>query len=87
MDVAEKGGYLRKPKVGWYEPVDPSTGEVLSEKLMRAKEIVDNKEFWVMMFEKTNFTDYIKNAYTVGGNIILSDNEAESQTIEVDPND
>jgi RecA/RadA recombinase len=66
MDVAEKGGYLRKPKVGWYESVDPSTGEVLSEKLMRAKEIVDNKDFWINMFEKTNFVEYIKNAYTVG---------------------
>lgn len=82
MDVAEKGGYLRNPKVGWYEPIDPETGEVLSEKLMRAKEIVDNKEFWVMMLEKTNFADYIKNAYTIGGNIILKDDEQEIESIE-----
>jgi hypothetical protein len=43
LEVAEKGGFIRKPKVGWYEPVDPATGEVLSDKLMRAKEIVNNK--------------------------------------------
>jgi hypothetical protein len=75
LEVAEKGGYIRKPKMGWYEPVNPETGEVLSDKLLRAKEIVDNGKFWNKMFEQTNFADYIKNAYTVGGNIILRDDE------------
>ena len=75
MEVAEKGGYLRKPKVGWYEPVDPSTGEVLSDKLMRAKDIVDNSEFWINMFENTDFTTYVKNAFSIGGNIKMSDDE------------
>jgi len=84
MDVAERGGYLRKPKVGWYEAIDRETGEVLSEKLLRAKEIVDSKEFWVNMFEKTDFAEYIKQAYTVGGNIILSD---DVETTEVDLDD
>ena len=51
MEVAEKGGYLNKPKVGWYEAINPETGEVISEKLMRAKEVNDNKEFWLKMFE------------------------------------
>ena len=77
MEVAEKGGYLRKPKVGWYEPVDPSTGEVLSDKLLRAKDIVDNSEFWINMFEKTDFTTYVKNAFSMGGNIKLSDDDAD----------
>jgi RecA/RadA recombinase len=75
MEVAEKGGYLRKPKVGWYEAVDPKTGEILSEKLLRAKEVVDSKDFWVTMFEKTDFVDFIKNAYSVGGSIILKDDD------------
>jgi RecA/RadA recombinase len=65
MDVAEEGGYLRKPKVGWYEAVDPKTGEVLSEKLLRAKEIVDNPAFWTMMFTKTDFATHIKDRYTM----------------------
>jgi RecA/RadA recombinase len=65
MDVAEEGGYLRKPKVGWYEAVDPKTGEVLSEKLLRAKEIVDNGAFWTMMFTKTDFANHIKDRYTM----------------------
>ena len=85
MDIAEKGGYLRKPKVGWYEAVDPATGEVLNDKLLRAKEIVDNSEFWINMFEKTDFTSYIKNAFGVGGNIIIpgeSNNDEDFDVVE-----
>jgi RecA/RadA recombinase len=81
MEVAEKGGYLRKPKVGWYEAVDPATGEIISEKLLRAKEIVDSKEFWNIMFEKTNFADFIKNAYTVGGSVIMKDDSDTTTSI------
>ena len=77
MDVAEKGGYLRKPKVGWYEALNPETGEILHDKLMRAKEIVDNKDFWINMFDKTDFLEFVKNAYTVGGTIIMKEDGVE----------
>lgn len=77
MDIAEAGGYLRKPKVGWYEAVNPATGEILSEKSLRAKDVNDNKEFWLMMFEKTDLTTYIKDKFTVGasGSIMRADSE------------
>ena len=83
MEVAERGGYINKPKAGWYEAIDPKTGEVLSEKLLRAKEIVDNSEFWDMIFTKTDFVSYVKNAFSVGGNIILSDDENNEVVEEV----
>ena len=73
MDVAEAGGYIVKPKVGWYEAVDPSTGEVLCDKMMRAKEIVDNKEFWLMMLEKTDLASFIKEKYTMATKSLLED--------------
>jgi RecA/RadA recombinase len=82
MDIAEKGGYIRRPKVGWLEPINPETGEVLSEKLLRAKDIVDNKEFWVNMFEQTDLANFIKNAYTVGGNIILKEDGEVEEVID-----
>jgi len=78
MDVAEIGGYINKPKIGWYEAVNPATGEVLSDKLMRAKEIADNKEFWLMMFEKTDFADYIKEQYTMATKSILQEDDADA---------
>jgi len=73
MEVAEAGGYIVKPKVGWYEAVDPKTGEVLCDKMMRAKEIVDNKEFWLMMFEKTDIANFIKEKYTMATKSLLED--------------
>ena len=89
MDVAEKGGYLRKPKVGWYEAVNPATGELISEKLLRAKEIVDNSEFWYKMFESTDFTTYIRNTFMIGasGSIMRENGEDDSVLEEVVEND
>lgn len=84
LDVAEKAGYIRKPKVGWYEAVDPETGEVLTEKLMRAKEIVSNGEFWKMMFEKTDLASYIKNRYTIGSGSLIEEDAVEESQIEED---
>jgi RecA/RadA recombinase len=77
MEVAEEGGYIRKPKNGWYEAVNPSTGEVLTDKLHRAKEIADNKDFWLMMFEKTDFANYIKSSYTIATKTHFTETESK----------
>ena len=78
LDVAEKLGYIRKPKVGWYEALDPATGEVLTDKLMRAKDINSNGDFWKMMLSKTGLAESIKMHYTVGGKALMSETtEAE----------
>ena len=82
MDVAEKGGYLRKPKVGWYEAVDPKTGEIISDKLMRAKEVNDNKDFWIMMFEKTDFGQYIRDAFTIGASGAIMRDEETTEVLD-----
>lgn len=73
LDVAEKLGYIRKPKVGWYEAVNPATGEVISEKLMRAKEITNNGDFWKKMFTETSLAESIKNQYTVANKSLVED--------------
>jgi len=78
LDVAEKGGYIRKPKVGWYEALDPETGEVLTEKLLRAKEILSSGDFWKMMFEKTDLASYIKKRYTVGTGSLFTEEVSDS---------
>ena len=83
MDVAEKLGYVRKPKVGWYEAIDPATGEVLTEKLMRAKEIATSGEFWKMMFEKTSLANAIKNQYTMATRSLISEEDSKIDEYEV----
>lgn len=84
MDVAEKLGFLRKPKVGWFEAVDPETGEVLTDKLMRAKEVNTSGSFWKMMFEKTDLANAIKNKYTMATRSLINEDEEVSVDDEAD---
>ena len=82
LDISEKLGYINKPKVGWYEAVNPSTGEVLSDKLMRAKEFAVNGDFWKMMLTKTDLADAIRKRYSIANGALISDEieEVESET-------
>ena len=64
LDIALDGGYIAKPKVGWYAVVNRSTGEV-DGKNFRASDIVDNKDFWVNLFKSTDFSAYIKRRYSL----------------------
>ena len=48
---------------------------------MRAKDIINNGEFWKMMFNKTDFANYIKMQYTMGTKSLMNEDE---QAIETD---
>ena len=75
LDVALDGGYIVKPKNGWYAVVDRETGEV-KQPNMRAGDIVDNKDFWMKMFQETDFAKYIENRYKMAtGAIMEADDE------------
>lgn len=78
FDVALEGGYIVKPQVGWYEAVDPSTGEVLTDSKKRQKELADNKEFWLMMLDKTDLAKYIEKRYSVASGAIMRDEDVEA---------
>lgn len=73
LEVAMAGGYVRKPSNGWYEAVDPSTGEVLSGKVREAATI--EKEFWDPVFENTDFKEFIKKQYTIGYQSVINMDE------------
>jgi hypothetical protein len=72
LDVALDGGYIVKPKNGWYATVDKETGEVHTPSV-RASDIVDNKEFWLKMFKETDFGKYIKDKYSMAHGAILDE--------------
>ena len=77
LDVALDGGYIVKPKAGWYATVDKETGEV-RQPSMRAGDIVDNKEFWVNLFTTTDFAKYIENKYKMAmGSIMIEEEESD----------
>ena len=76
LDLALEGGYITKPKQGWYARVDQTTGEL--GKNNRAADIVDNNDFWKTLLEETNFAEWIKNKYSIGTGEILSNEEESS---------
>ena len=70
LDVALTGNYVAKPRNGWYCRVDRTTGELIDPKV-REKDTLEEK-FWLPIFESTDFKDYIKSKFAIGGK---SDNE------------
>jgi RecA/RadA recombinase len=74
LDLAIEAGIIVKPKNGWYARVNSETGELSTN--MRAGDIVDNRDFWMSVFQETNFADWIRNKYTLAvGEILSDDNE------------
>ena len=64
LDVAIDGGYVIKPKNGWYQARNPSNGEELSGNV-RAKQTLQ-RVFWEPLFEKTDFAAHITARFKVG---------------------
>ena len=76
LDIALGGNYVAKPSNGWYCRVDRETGELVEPKV-RLKDTLESK-FWDPIFADTDFADYIKNGYQIGGNSIIEfDDEGE----------
>ena len=65
LDVGLAGNYVAKPSNGWYCRVDRTTGELIDPKV-REKDTLD-EQFWLPIFESTDFKDYIKSKFAIGG--------------------
>jgi RecA/RadA recombinase len=64
LEVAMAGGYVQKPSNGWYEAINPATGEVTSGKFREAQTLLE--EFWLPIFKNTDFKEFVKQHYTIG---------------------
>lgn len=64
LEVALEGGYVVKPNMGWYQRFDPKTNQPLETGKHREKN-TGTKEFWTLVFEKTDFIEYIKTKFKV----------------------
>lgn len=76
LDVAIEGGYVVKPKNGWYAAMNKVTGEPLTGNLRAAQTMT--AEFWENVFAKTDFANYIKDRYTIGLRDMIDESSAES---------
>lgn len=72
FDVALDGNYIAKPKNGWYCVVDRETGELL-EPNMRASDIVNNKDFWIKLIQKTDFAKHIEKTYKIAATSLMEE--------------
>jgi len=73
LDLALEGGYIAKPKNGWYCKVDRTTGELGSN--MRAGDFINNSEFWKDILSTTDFATWIKNKYSFSDKKIMNTEE------------
>lgn len=74
LDLAIEGGYVVKPKNGWYALVDRETGEI-KEPNMRASDIANNGSIWTHMLKETDFASFIEKKYKLAMSSILEENE------------
>lgn len=75
LDMALEFGYVIKPSMGWYQKVDPETGELVDGKY-RAKD-TNTEEFWGSLLTSTAFKDAIQKKYkvVVDGGLLDEDEE------------
>lgn len=63
FDVGKETGYINMPSRGWYEGVNPNTGEVVTEKF-REDDINNSEDFWKTMFKETDFKSFLNKLYS-----------------------
>ena len=71
IDVAIEGGYVVKPKNGWYMAINPATEKELSGNLRLAQTM--NEEFWTTMFNETDFKDFVRRRYKVATTAMITE--------------
>ena len=77
LDVALEGGYVIKPKNGWYQAKNPATSEELSGNV-RAKQTL-NAEFWEHIFSETDFIEWVQKRFKVAHSTMLEkENESNA---------
>ena len=67
FDIAKEAGYIQQSGRGWYESINPETGEVISDKKFQEADTLTSDEIWNNIFQKTNFKQFVEQVYAYGG--------------------
>lgn len=73
LELALKLGYVQKPKNGWYMAFNPETSSALSGNLRAAD--TENKEFWDLLFNQTDFKAKIEQNYKLDGVALIEEED------------
>lgn len=63
LDIGLELGWIRKPSVGWFEGVNPETGEILSDRKRRKD--TDNADFWIPIL-KAGYDKALNQKFAIG---------------------
>ena len=85
MDIALDGGFVVKPKSGWYSKVDVETGEI-EPKNWRLKD-TNCKEFWLPILTSKKFQQYIQDRYKVSNTTLVTEDQIDEAIADVDLSD
>ena len=75
LEMAVASGDVIKPSNGWYQVVDPDTGEILGNKLRAAD--TNTREFWEPIMKRKHFKDWIERTFSVASQKLISDGSSE----------
>lgn len=87
FDLAEEAGFIRKPKVGWFQLVDPDTGEV-GEKNYRRAEVNNNNEFFEKIIQSKDFKEFVEKKFKLAASqkedVTEKDDVAREDDIDIE---
>lgn len=77
LEMALASGLVTKPSNGWYQKVDPDTGEIIGNKVRAAD--TNNREFWESILANKKFEQWVESTFSVANGNLLADNIDENQ--------
>lgn len=76
-EVAMETGYVVKPQSGWYQAINPLTGELVEPKL-RYKD-TQTQEFWEPFLDNPKFLDSVQSKYSLESNRMIQQEESSHE--------
>lgn len=73
LEMALESGHVTKPKNGWYAKVNTETGEVEGKNWRESE--TECEEFWDSILKNVSFKDWIRENYSFGSAITVSEEE------------
>jgi hypothetical protein len=86
FDLAVDAGLILKPKQGWYQLVDPISGEV-AEKNVRQAEIMRNNHFFEALLKNKDFIQFCEKRYKLIGHHEQTTLDFEEELISLEEDD
>jgi hypothetical protein len=82
MDIALEGGFVVKPKSGWFAKVNMDTGEIDPKNWRLAS--TNCTEFWESIITTQRFQDYVKQKYQIANGSIVQEDKIDSELDKID---